>query len=287
MDSVKHYFCSLAFGDSLISLSQLEDLPQSPHWQVLGTAVTTQVSTILRSPMPVIELLGDKPAYNSIKERGVVAAVQDFLTVCAALRRVTEPGDTVVFERRDLRNTLVLGQSRFAEYPHRTSSVYADRQELVRRVFGRSRPWRAASPPMAHVRTVVVNPSARYRRRWLSHRVVTTLLAETRRRGWRLLMIDPQEQYRELEGELAGYLPRPALAEAVACLRQADLYIGPDSFFIHLAYYFGIPHFGFFFPDHLDFLPPGSHEVGAWCTFEQASERQELASALDAYLSNA
>lgn len=280
---MKHFVCTLAYGDCLLTLSQLELRTGSPDWRIIGTAVTRRVAELLDHPLPVHEMLPDKAAFNTIKERGISAAVRDYLHVRRELPRLTRAGDVLVFERAGWRNRGLVPAGRQAIYAQRSDSAYADRRDLVQSVFGGSFEWRAARRPADGVRQVLVNPCARYRRRWLSGAVVDNIIRLCAEHGWRLTLVDPCAEYGMHAASAARYIANPQLSEAAARLREADLYIGPDSFFLHLAYYYGVPHFAFFYTDNLYFMTPGMRELGNWATFAQAETYSELAPRVAAF----
>lgn len=280
-----HYVCLMAYGDALVTLSVLEDLPPEPgRWRVIGTRVTAQVSELLRQPIPVVEILPDKAAFNTIKERGVRAALADFGVARRALRHLTAPGDVLAFERSDLRNRGLLSRGRKGDYAARQDSAYSDRQDQASRLFGPRPAWQSVLPPARTVREVAVNPCARYRNRALSSTLIGNVLRLGGEQGWKLTLIDPCGEYGHLASSVSRYLPRPTLLDAAAALRRADLYVGPDSFFIHLAYYYRIPHFGFYHPANLYFLTPGMREQNNWCSFVEAEQFEFMRSAVLRYI---
>lgn len=276
-----HLLSAMAYGDCLVTLSQLERLPPGARpYSLLGTAITGRISGLLRTPLPVVELLPDKAAFYTIKERGPIAAVQDFLKLRWELGARARPGDVFAYERPILRNRALHPRGCVAVYAPFASSAYDDRQALVRKLFGAAAPWQACAAPQRAVRKVLINPCARYRNRWLSPSIIENLLAIAAQRGWSLTLLDPCARYGAFRERVAHYETQLPLGEAASLLRGADLYVGPDSFFVHLAYYYAVPCFGFFHPDWLYFLLPGARERGNWCSFDQAEDRGVLSRAL-------
>jgi len=275
----------MAFGDALITLSLLQKCQaRGGEFRIIGTGVTRQVASLFAEEFPLVEVLADKAAFNTIKERGGVAAVRDFIAAAAGLRRLTRRGDILAFERADIRNRLLIPPGRTGSYAPYTSQVYEDRRTQMAALFGESSPWPVVSAPASPVERVLINPCARYRRRRLQGQVMDNVVALSRQRGWELTLVDPCAEYAGYAGQVDRYLSRPALAEAAEALRDVDFYIGPDSFFVHLAYHYRIPHFGFFYPDHLDFQPPGMYAAGNWATFTEAADPQKLPALIARYL---
>nr|MBV6630651.1 glycosyltransferase family 9 protein [Oceanococcus sp. HetDA_MAG_MS8] len=275
----------MAFGDALITLSVLERArEQGAQFNIIGTGLTRQVSEQMRFPLPIHSILPDKAAFNTVKERGVLAAVRDLGLAWWRLGRQTNPGDMLVFERDGIRNRLLVWPGRQGCYTPTGRSVYEDRRILLESLLGVQCPWPSLRLPQHSVRRVVINPCARYRERWLSSKVIDNVVLLAKERCWKITLIDPCGQYLQYSGRVDTYLAKPKLADAVQALLAGDLYIGPDSFFVHLAYYFNIPHFGFFQPGHLVFQPPGMRETGNWLAFDQVEKYQMLANGVDGYL---
>jgi ADP-heptose:LPS heptosyltransferase len=279
-----HFVCTMAYGDSLITLSQLEHCQERNDWRIIGTAVTRKVAALLTHPLAVTEILPDKAAFNSIKEYGLLAAARDFLHVRNALRQLSSTGDTLAFERYDVRNALLVPRGRCAAYAPRAEGAYSDRRRLIENLLGRSQAWRLTSKPGTPLQRVVINPCARYRHRWLSSAIMQNVIRLCAERGWELTVVDPSGEYQDIARRVNDYVSRPLLSTAAGILRHSDLYIGPDSFFLHLAYYYGVPHFGFFYPDNLYFMTPGMRAISSWMTFEMAQDYIPFADAVDKYL---
>ncbi|HEX4872508.1 MAG TPA: glycosyltransferase family 9 protein [Nevskiaceae bacterium] len=247
-----------AYGDCLILLSLLERLhPPHPPLRVLGSGLSAEVAALLRRPLSVEPVLPGKAAFYALHSRGLRAGAREWLQLRRHLRQTVAPGDTVLFERARWRHRgLVPGGVRVIEgAPH--ASAYERYRSAVEQAFGQPLPWTPAVAP-GRIRQVVVNPAAGAAARWLSASAVAHLAAACRERGWTLCLIDPLDQHGALDASGLRRLRRPALPEAVQALRSADLYIGPDSFFLHLAYYWRVPALGVFQPGDQEFLPPGS-----------------------------
>lgn len=277
----------LAFGDSIISLALLDQArSEGAEFQIIGTGITQQVAQLFRDPLPVDQILPSKAAFNTIKERGPRAAWADWLLARRALRQRCLPGDLLVFERDDYRNRLLVPKGCKADYAGASGNVYQDRRDQARALFGGfASTWPTVGRPDSEPRRVMINPCARYRRRHLQPAIMENVLALCARRNWAVTLVDPSLEYAGYRERVANYLPTPELSAAADELRHSDLYIGPDSFFIHLAYFFQVPHFGFFYPDHLVFQTPGMAALGGWASFEDAADPLRLAARMDAYLS--
>ena len=277
---------ALGYGDCLITLSLLEQsarLGSSPH--ILGTQVTAAVSGLLNQQLPVEVALHDAAAFYTVKSNGLRAGVSDWLRLRRKLADVSKPRDVIAFERNDIRTRSLLPCSRNGVYARYSGRVYADRQAWVAKITGTAPSWPALARPNSGMRTLLINPSARATNRCIAAATISHLLEIAKEQGWTVTLLDPCERYGTFRDTVTGYHPRPTLDQSAALLRATDLYIGPDSFFIHLAYYYDVPFFGFFFPHHHDFLIPGMEQAGNYLDFESARDRAQLQSALLRFVS--
>lgn len=280
-----HIVSAMGYGDCLITLSLIEQLerPSPSEYQIIGTAVTARVSALLNRPLPVTELLPDKAAFYTIKEDGPWKALQDLFSVRQSLHRLSQPGDIFAFERWDPRNVAIKPLRCLGIYAPNTHCAYSDRQTLVHELFGRAPEWAPTEKPGSSIRSVVINPCARYPHKWLTPEIVENILAISAQRDWSVTLLDPCGHYGAF-ADRVKYIARPSLPDAASMLRASDLYIGADSFFIHLAYYYRIPLFGIFVPGNQDFLIPGMAQIGNFMDLNAARDRRELDQRLAAFV---
>lgn len=280
-----HLVTAMAYGDCLITLSLLEQVKSDADvWQILGTGVTARVSSLLRQPLPVIEMLPDKAAFYTFREDGPWKAWLDFISIKKSLSRFSKPGDVFAFERPDIRNTAVKPFNCQGIYAPQTHHAYDDRRALIQQLFGPMPEWAPVRRPTSPVRSVLINPCARYGDRWLAPEIIDNLIAIAAARNWSLTLLDPCRRYGDFRDRVERYESQTSLTDAAAMLRASDLYVGPDSFFIHLAYYYGIPLFGFFFSHYHDFLAPGMEQLGNFMDFNAACDRSTLEKGLMAFV---
>lgn len=279
-----HVCSMLGYGDSLITLALLERLqPSAPAYRIFGTPVTSQASQLLARPLPVIKVLDQEISLYLIKARGSLRAMRDTLKFRRQVRAMTAAGDDLVFETAGRRAHLLTPAGRNAHVPDDSGHVYADRHKMLVRLFGPIEPWAPIQKP-AVVRRLVVNPCARHPERWITHEIIDVLLQIANRRGWSVTLLDPCERYAAFAKRVACYHQQLALPAAAALLDTADLYFGPDSFFIHLAYYKRVPSFGVFLSHWLKFMPPGMTEQKAFLSFEEARDPRRVEQVLLSYV---
>ncbi len=275
---------AMGYGDCLITMSLLEKLNSSVHeYQIIGTAVTAKVSALLHKPLPVIELLPDKAAFYTVKEDGPWKALKDLYSVRQSLQRLSHRDDIFAFERLDIRNRLIKPLRCRGIYAPQTHCAYNDRQTLVHEIFGQAPAWLPTEAPRNPVRSIVVNPCARYKHKWLTPEILQNILRVAEQREWSVTLIDPCGSHGRFS-QSTRYIEYPSLTEAAAILKSCDLYIGPDSFFIHLAYYYRVPLFGVFVPGNQDFRVPGMDGLGNCMSLDIAKNYREFENALTKFL---
>lgn len=267
-----HYVVSLlAYGDSLITLSLLERIGAAQgRYQVIGSGVTCAVSQLMRQPPPITKLLEGEAALYTVKDNGIFRAAQDFKFLRTGFRKLAKPGDVFAFELPAGRSRALVPEGCGYEHPLASASVYDDRHQFISRLIENAGPWTPTARPATPIKRVLINPCARHSSRWLRPEVMESLLSIARRRDWHVTVLDPCGHHQVVRKHVDQYLTQSSLVDAAALLRESDLYIGPDSFFIHLAYYFRVPCFGFFLPHHLIYLLPGMRQLGNFIFFEQA-----------------
>lgn len=273
-----HLFTSIAFGDTLITLSLLERLPAgAPPHQALCTRPTAIVPLqLMRAPPPVVEVLDREAALYNVRVRGPRAALRDFVALRRRVGQVLRPGDTIAFEHLDPRSRALVPRGCRALYAPATASVYEDRRTLLSQIFGALPPWPACARPQGAVRKVLINPTSRQVYKYLPEESLDALLALAQRRAWEVALVDPGGRYARFAGRAASYHDKTTLADAARLLRESDLNIGPDSLFQHLAYYYGVPTFGFFQAHLHTFLLPGMREAGNYIFYDDGRDAARL-----------
>jgi hypothetical protein len=269
----------LGYGDCLISLSLLEGRDAAPV-QVVGSAVVRQVAPLLRQPPPAAELdLPGHAAFYLMRSASPLAAWRDFRSFRRWSTRTLKPGDTLILEKPDRRNRFLVPRGcRVVDVP-RTGAAYTDRAAVLAPHTG-PRELAPAPPPLGRPRSLLINPGARMRFRMLPPTVVEEALRMAAGAGVATTLVDFEGGYAGLAPLAQAYLRAPPLAESAAALRRSDRFLGTDSFFMHLAYYYRIPQLAFFHTADTYFTPPGLAEAGGRCFFHEVDDSERLRAAL-------
>jgi ADP-heptose:LPS heptosyltransferase len=231
----------------------------------------------MRTP-PALEetLFDDVAAFYVIRERGISAALRDMRAFRNWARQRLAPGDTLIFETRGIRTRwLVPRRDCQVLQVSRRHGAYVDREQLLRPFIGRQN-WPPCIKPKTPAKRLLINPTARAQARFLSIAVVKKSLCIAAAVGTEVCLIDVDGRYESLRADVQSYMRAPKLQEAVAALRASDRYLGPDSFFMHLAYYYRIPFLAFFSPMNTYFMPPGAREQDTFIFYSNAEATDEF-----------
>jgi len=277
----------LGYGDSLITLSLLERAGRAAsNVCVVGTAVTRATADLMHGPPPIAEeLFADVAAFYVIKQRGIAAALHDLLRFRRWAQDRLSPADTLVLEKRDPRTRWLVpkGACTVVEVT-RGKSVYIDRETVLRPYIGEQH-WQPCARPWRRGERLLINPSARASSKNLPTKLVEASLQVAAAIGTKVCLIDVAGHYEALRTHVDRYLRSPSLRDAALALRESDRYLGPDSFFVHLAYYYRVPFLAFFRATDTYFAPPGTSEQGNYVYYPDAVNEEHFRGKLHWFLS--
>lgn len=277
----------LGYGDALITAALIERAGVAGHRiRIVGTSITAKVGELLDQPRAPDQMLFDEvPAFYALKKHGPVQALKDGLALRRWAQSHTGAGDTLIFEKPpSIRNRwMVSGRgASIIEIPKRTT-VYQDRTEVLAPLIG-DHPFPPVALPSGKAATVLINPSSRIAEKALTVGAVRGLVDAARTRGVAVTLIDVDGTFGALADQVERYLLKPALTDAARALKASDRYIGPDSFFLHLAYYYRVPELVFFPEGSNYFRPPGLFEHGCGLYLKDLDSPATLQARLDWFL---
>jgi len=250
----------LGYGDNLITGSILESKDaESAGLRVVGSAITQKVWRLLRRPIqPNVILYDESPGFYTLKESGLVAAIHDANSFRAWARKSLSRNDSIIFEKSaHLRHQWLLQGVGCARIEvHRSMNAYTDRSDVLSNYIG-THTWNLAVRPCGAATSIFINPSARSMDRTLSPQIVETIVAVANDENIKVTLVDTHNNLWKYKEKVHRYILNPSLDEAVSALQHVDRYIGPDSFFMHLAYYLRIPQLALFWKNDVYFQPPG------------------------------
>ncbi|MCH4600727.1 glycosyltransferase family 9 protein, partial [Helicobacter pylori] len=251
-----HVACLLALGDNLITLSLLKEIAfkQQQPLKILGTRLTLKIAKLLECEkhFEIIPVFENIPAFYDLKKQGVFLAMKDFLWLLKALKK--HKIKHLILEKQDFRSFLLAKFVSITTPNKEIKNIYQNRQELFSQIYGHV--FDNPSYPMSvkNPKKILINPFTRSIDRSipLEHlQIVLKLL-----KPFCVTLLDFEERYAFLKDEVAHYRAKTSLEEVKSLILESDLYIGGDSFLIHLAYYLKKNYFIFFYRDNDDFMPP-------------------------------
>ncbi|MGL2635797.1 glycosyltransferase family 9 protein [Helicobacter pylori] len=248
--------CLLALGDNLITLSLLKEiaLKQQQPLKILGTHLTLKIAKLLECEkyFEIIPVFENVPAFYDLKKQGVFLAMKDFLWLLKALKE--HEVKRLILEKQDFRSALLAKFIPITTPNKEIKNVYQNRQGLFSQIYGHV----FDNPPypmsLKNPKKILINPFTRENDRNISleHlQIVLKLL-----KPFCVTLLDFEERYAFLKDRVAHYRAKTSLEEVKNLILESDLYIGGDSFLIHLAYYLKKNYFIFFYRDNDDFMPP-------------------------------
>lgn len=276
-----YWFSLLGFGDALISASMFEKLGKTESVRLIGTKATCLVSQLIQDKTNIYPLMKDTPWVFNIKQRCPFSYGSDFYKMRKFIASSTNTQDILFYEHPSRWRTLLLcGPTNRAMFNiRRANNAYIDRASAIQPYLGNIC-WPPAPRLYAPVRSLFINPSARFKDRVIPNEAVRFILEKANKARIVTTLVDVSGQYGNLKSTADNYVPHPKLRDSAAQLKNSSFYIGPDSFFSHLAYYYGIPQMGIYKRSNLYFCPPGLLQNGGVFYFENINNRLELESKL-------
>ncbi len=251
-----HVACLLALGDNLITLSLLKEIAfkQQQPLKILGTRLTLKIAKLLECEkhFEIIPIFENIPAFYDLKKQGVFWAMKDFLWLLKAIKK--HQIKHLILEKRDFRSALLAKFIPITTPNKEIKNVYQNRQELFSQIYGHVFDNSQYSMSVKNPKKILINPFTRSIDRSipLEHlQIVLKLL-----KPFCVTLLDFEERYAFLKDKVAHYRAKTSLEEVKNLILESDLYIGGDSFLIHLAYYLKKNYFIFFYRDNDDFMPP-------------------------------
>ncbi|GAA6983017.1 glycosyltransferase family 9 protein [Helicobacter pylori] len=272
-----HIACLLALGDNLITISLLKEIAfkQQQSLKILGTHLTLKIARLLECEkhFEIIPLFENIPAFYDLKKQGVFGAVKDFLLLLKAIKK--HQIKHLILEKQDFRSALLAKCIPITTPNKGIKNVYQNRQELFFQIYGHVFDHSPYPMNLKNPKKILINPFTREKDKNISleHlQIVLKLL-----KPFCVTLLDFEERYAFLQNEAAHYRAKTSLEEVKNLILESDLYIGGDSFLIHLAYYLKKNYFIFFYRDNDDFMPPNSKNENFLKAHKSHSIEQDLA----------
>jgi hypothetical protein len=275
----------LGFGDSLITAMTLELLESNMttekiDFRVVGNKNTVAVWKILGfNTVANVTIFEDVPAFYNFSESKLIDVFRDLCRFRLFLKTLPNK-DTLFFERpSDIRsNLLVKGLPLYSVYVSQKSNAYLDRAKVLGDIFSQKITFPGICNIKITAKSLLINPSARQRSRVLDFDTIRFVIEIALTFNIKVTLLDFYGELSFFEKKVTCYVFRPDLDQSIKLLKESDRYIGPDSFFVHLAYYFRVPQLAFFRRNWTYFTPPDLLDNGGVYYFEDIPDRDLLKS---------
>lgn len=253
---MKYFVLLQALGDNLISLSFLEQIDEKIH--ILGTNYTKNIAKLMgaKNNFDIQLVFDDIPAFYDVKKQGVWAAIKDLYKFVEYIKNNNI--QEIIFEKKDFRGFLIsfLCKSKIYEPNNLTLKIYDNRKELIEKIYNQSISLNHYTLKIQNPKIIVINPLTRVELKNIKHHHLIYIIEELKKFDYEIYLIDIEKKYEEFENIVQYYLRYTTLDDVKKLIQRCDLYIGGDSFLIHLAYYLKRNYFVIFYRDNDDFLPP-------------------------------
>lgn len=251
-----HYVSLQALGDNLISLSFLEQLDDKVN--IVGTKHTKNIAKLmnLEDKFNVKVVFDDIPAFYDINKQGIFKALIDLNKFIKYIRN--NDIKEIVFEKKDFRSAIVsfLTNIKVHTMDDSNPKVYEHRKENIEKAYKEKIVLNRYLLKIYTSKVIVINPLTRVEFKNIKHNHLKFLIDELNKSDYEVYLIDIEKKYQEFENEVQYYLTNTTLNDVKNLILKSDLYIGADSFLVHLAYYLKRNYFVIFYRDNYDFFPP-------------------------------
>ncbi|WP_067177444.1 glycosyltransferase family 9 protein [Sulfurospirillum sp. UCH001] len=256
-----YYVCFLAFGDNLISLSLLEQLDQKIN--ILGTNYTKNISLLMNNPdqFSIKIVFNDIPSFYDMRKKGLIQAIKDMYKFLNYIKEnnITE----MIFEKKDFRSILIsiLTHSKI-HYPNSSNrNIYENRKHIIENIYKKQVTLNRYTLKIRKNKTIVINPLTRMKQKNIEHEHLKYIIDVINKNNYKIYLIDIEKKYEIFSSKVQHYLTNTTLDDIKNLILECDLYIGGDSFLIHLAYYLKRNYFMILYTNNDDFSPPNIEDV--------------------------
>lgn len=251
------YFVNfLALGDNLISLSLLSRLDAKVN--LLGTKHTHNIAKLmnLEDKFNIKIVFDDIPAFYDIRQKGVLNALKDFIIFIKFLK--SHNIKEIIVEKKDFRSRLLsfLIDIQIHEPAQSNLKVYEHRKNLIEDKYSTKLSLNSYPLILSSPKKIVINPLTRVKLRNIKKEHLHYILDILNKNSYEIVLIDFEKKYIEFKNDVKDYLTDTTLEDLKILINDCDLYIGGDSFLIHLAYCLQKNYFMVFYRDNDDFMPP-------------------------------
>ena len=252
---MKFYLNLLALGDNLISLGLLKNIKTKIN--IIGTPNTREIIRCLglQEKINLEIVFEDTPAFYKIRSKGIICAIKDFYRLIKYIRE--HQINEIVYEKKDFRSKLISLFTNAKEHsPNQTLNAYKDRKDLIENVYSTKIRLDNYVMKINKPKKIVINPATGHASRDIKKEHLISILEFIKAHGCNISLLDLSKEYEDLKNYVEYYTSKISFEDTKKLIKDSDLCIGGDSFFIHFAYYFRRNYFIVYYNDWDYFRPP-------------------------------
>jgi ADP-heptose:LPS heptosyltransferase len=245
----------LALGDNLISLSLLAKIDKKIT--IVGTQHTKKIIDLmgLAHQFNLVIVFDNIPAFYDVKNQGIIKAIKDLYIFIQYIHK--NKIKELVLEKKDFRSNIINFFTNTKLYfPNPKDKVYIGRKNVTNNLYNTNIDLNNYQLNISNPKIIVINPLTRIELKNIKYNHLKFILDWLNKYNYEIYLVDTENKYSKFQNKVNHYLTNTTLEDVKNLLNKCDLYIGGDSFLIHLAYYFKRNYFMIFYRDNDDFMPP-------------------------------
>jgi ADP-heptose:LPS heptosyltransferase len=254
-ESELYYVALQALGDNLISLCLLKELNEDI--EIIGTKSTSEIcSLIVVGHQLSVDVLYDEiPSFYNFRKKSAFKIINDIIRFRRFVK--SKKVKTLIFEKNDFRiKILTFGLSVKTYSVDKFENVYLSRKKMLEECFGKKINFDFEFFEPTNYKTVLINPITRLKEKNITSEDLFKLICFLRQKSFFVQLVDYDGSYSKFNVCVDEYISGTSLSDISDLIKSCDLYLGADSFLIHLAYFYK-KHFFIIFNHRNDsFLPP-------------------------------
>ncbi|NNN48620.1 hypothetical protein [Vibrio sp. 2-2(8)] len=260
-----------AMGDNLISLNMLDQINEK--FLILGTKHTYDIALLMESKLHErIHVLYDEiPSFYDIRNSNILNVVRDVIK----FRKFIKDNNVkkLVFEKSDFRvRLLTFGIDVSVLAPTDVKKIYGARKNLYSEYFREELTLLSCVSNYDDVKKILLSPTTRVSAKNITRTNLLDMISVLHANGFFVQLIDYDASFSDLENIVDDYYTNTSLYDVRNLIKNCDMFIGADSFLVHLAHYYRKQFFIVFNVLNTSFLPPGCVDIKNYIVTPDASD---------------
>lgn len=258
----------LALGDFVISQSVLihyleSKKSSSNDWLFIGSEENAYLSKLLFSQRINVKydsVVSSIPPLFNVRNSSILDVTNSLFLLRKKINAYRDPVNTFFCEKKDFRYSLICNSNNI-KWPKAKSNIYSDRYNCF---FSDNIDIDSLAKPLSDcknsLKTILINPHSRMGKKELKEEDLLLILETLRYYlpSTIISLFDFDDKYSKCHIYADRVIKYSTLHDSVRTLKDSSFYIGADSLFLHLGYFFNIPTLAIY-NNYLNdyFSPPG------------------------------